>query len=84
MDILTRKGFQLKSNMINIKKSVLLVKELIQVSLLAFHVISQVLIINIPIITAQKVEEIKLNGIDKLQVVFLLFFLSFFLLLSLI
>lgn len=74
-----KKGFQLKSNMTNIKKFVLLIQELIQGSLLAFHVRSQVLFINTNNhCTESKLQDIKLNGSNKLEVVFLSFFLFFF------
>lgn len=68
---LLTQGFQLKSNMINIKKFVLLIYKLIQLILLAFHVLSQVLIINTNIITVQEVN-CRLNGNDKLKVFFFL------------
>lgn len=74
-----KKGFQLKSNMTNIKKFVLLIQELIQVSLFAFHVMSQVLFMNTNNhCTESKLQEIKLNGNNKLEIVFLSFFRSFF------
>lgn len=75
---LLTKGFQLKSNMINIKKFVLLIQNLnlIQVTLLAFHVMSQVLIINNNNhCTESKFQKIKLNGGDKLELACLLAFL---------
>lgn len=65
--------------MTNIKKFVLLIQELIEVSLLSFYVMSQVLFINTNNhCTESKLQEIKLNGSNKLEVVFLSFFLSFF------
>lgn len=66
LDIPTKEGFQLKSNIIIV---VLLIQELIQVTLLAFLVISQVLNININNhCTENKLQEVKLNGSDKLKV----------------
>lgn len=75
---LLKMGFQLNSNMINIKKYVLLIQELIQVPLLAFHVMFQVLIINTNNHCTESKLQTKLNGSDKLEVVVLPFFLSLF------
>lgn len=64
--------------MTNIKKFVLLIQELIQVSLLAFHVMSQVLFINTNNhCTESKLQESQLHGSNKLEVVFLSSYLSF-------
>lgn len=74
---LLTKGFQFKSNMINIKRFVLVTQKLTQATLLAFHRLSQVLIINTNNhCTESKFQEIKLNGTDKLS--FSLFFLPSF------